>query len=109
PTHVFYEGQKAILRFRRFIQAAERMAGARPGRRLEIDLPAISSLETTIRRSVRRLVLAAGAAASIVATGFAASTRTAPDWLRTSFGIAAAVFSGLLILDYFWPRSGRRG
>ncbi len=61
PTHVFYEGQKAILRFRRFIQAAERMAGARPGRRLEIDLPAISSLETTIRRSVRRLVLAAGA------------------------------------------------
>ena len=41
PTHVFYEGQKAILRFRRFIQAAERMAGARPGRRLEIDLPAI--------------------------------------------------------------------
>jgi hypothetical protein len=101
---VFYEGQKVILRFRRFIQAVERMTGARPGRRLEIDLPAISSLETTIRRSVRRLVLAAGASASIVATGFAASTSSAPDWLSTTLGISAAALSGLLIADYIWPR-----
>jgi len=107
PTRVFYEGQKVILRFRRFIQSVERMTGARPGRRLEIDLPAISSLEGTIRRSVRRLVLAAGAAASIVATGFAASSASAPDWLGTSFGIAAATLSGLLIADYLWPRGKR--
>ena len=94
PKHVFYEGQKAILRFRRFVQAAERIAGARPGRRLEIDLPAISSLEKTIRRSVRRLVLAAGASAAIIATGFSASTTSAPDWVATSFGIAAAALAG---------------
>ncbi|HEX3454520.1 MAG TPA: AarF/UbiB family protein [Gaiellaceae bacterium] len=108
PTRAFYEGQKAMLRVRRFIQAAERMAGARPGRRLEIDLPAISSMEGTIRRSVRRLCLAAGASASIIATGFAASTKTAPDWLGTSFGIAAAVLSGLLIADFIWPRGRDR-
>ena len=108
PTRAFYEGQKAMLRVRRFVQAAERMAGARPGRRLEIDLPAISSLEGTIRRSVRRLCLAAGASASIVATGFAVSTTTAPEWLGTTLGIAAAVLSGLLIADFIWPRSGGR-
>ncbi len=108
PTRAFYEGQKAMLRVRRFIQAAERMAGARPGRRLEIDLPAISAMETTIRRSVRRLCLAAGASASIIATGFAASTKSAPDWLGTSFGVAAAVLSGLLIADFIWPRGGKR-
>ncbi len=107
PTRAFYEAQKVVLRIRRFVQAAERMAGARPGRRLEIDLPAISSLETTIRRSVRRLVLAAGASAAIVATGFAASTRTAPDWLGTTLGIAAATLSGLLIADFIWPRGKR--
>ncbi|HST25984.1 MAG TPA: AarF/UbiB family protein [Gaiellaceae bacterium] len=107
PTRAFYEAQKVTLRVRRFIQAAERMAGARPGRRLEIDLPAISSLERTIRRSVRRLVLAAGASAAIVATGFAASTKTAPDWLGTTLGIAAAALSGLLLADFVWPR-GRR-
>jgi len=107
PTKAFYEAQKVALRVRRFVQAAERMAGARPGRRLEIDLPAISTLETTIRRSVRRLVLAAGASAAIVATGFAASTKTAPDWLGTTLGIAAAALSGFLIADFIWPR-GRR-
>jgi ubiquinone biosynthesis protein len=107
PTRAFYETQKVVLRIRRFVQAAERMAGARPGRRLEIDLPAISSLERTIRRSVRRLVLASGASAAIVATGFAASTKTAPDWLGTTLGIAAAALSGLLVADFLWPR-GRR-
>jgi hypothetical protein len=108
PTRIFYEGQKTMMRVRRFVQAAERMVGARPGRRLEIELPAISSLETTIRRSVRRLCLAAGASASIVATGFAASSSSAPDWLGTTLGIAAAALSGLLIADFIWPRSGRR-
>jgi predicted unusual protein kinase regulating ubiquinone biosynthesis (AarF/ABC1/UbiB family) len=107
PTRAFYEAQKITLRVRRFVQAAERMAGARPGRRLEIDLPAISSLETTIRRSVRRLVLAAGASAAIVATGFAASSSAAPDWVPTTMGIAAATLSGLLIIDFLWPRRGR--
>ncbi|HZR91471.1 MAG TPA: AarF/UbiB family protein [Gaiellaceae bacterium] len=107
PKRVFYEGQKASVRLSRFVASVERMTGARPGRRLEIDLPAISSLETTIRRSVRRLVLAAGASAAIVATGFAASTTSAPEWLGTTLGVAAAALSGLLLADFLWPR-GRR-
>jgi ubiquinone biosynthesis protein len=108
PTRAFYEAQKVLLRVRRFVESAERMAGARPGRRLEIDLPAISSLETTIRRSVRRLALAAGASATIVATGFAAASTSAPDWLGTAFGVSAAALSGLLLADFVWPRGRRR-
>jgi len=108
PRRIFYETQKASMRVRRFIESVERMTGARPGRRLEIDLPAISSLETTMRRSVRRLILAAGAAATIVATGFAAASTSAPDWLGTAFGISAAALSGLLIADFLWPRGRNR-
>jgi len=108
PKRVFYETQKATVRVRRFIESLERMTGARPGRRLEIDLPAISLLETTIRRSIRRLALAAGASATIVATGFAAASGSSPDWLGTAFGISAAALSGLLIADFLWPRNRSR-
>ena len=53
---------------------------------------------------MRRLVLAAGASAAIIATGFAASTNNAPDWVGTTLGVAAAALSGLLIADFLWPR-----
>jgi hypothetical protein len=58
----------------------------------------------TIRRAVRRMALAAGAAATIVATGFAAASPDAPTWLPTTMGVGAAVLSGLLIADFLWPR-----
>jgi ubiquinone biosynthesis protein len=104
PTRVFYDAQKAGVRVSRLVESVERMTGARPGRRLEVDMPAIASFEQTIRRSVRRLALAAGAAATIVATGFTAASEKAPGWLPTTMGIAAAALSGLLLIDFLWPR-----
>ena len=85
------------------------MAGARPGRRLQIDLPAISSLETTIRRSVRRLVPRRRRVCLDRRHRLRrVDQRRRPDWLGTTLGIAAAALSGLLIADFIWPRGGRR-
>jgi ubiquinone biosynthesis protein len=104
PKRLFYEAQKVRVRFTRFVESIERMTGARPGPRFQVDFPAMASLETSIRRAVRRLALAAGAAATIVATGFSAASPDAPAWLPTTMGIGAAVLSGLLIADFLWPR-----
>jgi predicted unusual protein kinase regulating ubiquinone biosynthesis (AarF/ABC1/UbiB family) len=104
PRRAFYEVQKVKVRLESLFQALERMSGARPGPRFSVDLPDIASMEVTIRRAVRRIALAATAAATIVATAFTAASDAAPDWLSTTFGVGAAVLSGLLIVDFLWPK-----
>ena len=104
PRRLFYDVQKVKVRIESLFMAFERMTGARPGPRFQVDLPDIASMEVTIRRAVRRIALAATAAATIVATGFTASSDAAPAWLPTTFGVGAAVLSGLLIVDFLWPR-----
>ena len=104
PKRMFYEAQKVRVRLTRFIEAVERMTGARPGPRFQVDFPAMADLETTIRRAVRRMALAAGAAATIIGTAIvSASTQTA-DWLPLCMGIGAATFTALLVIDFLWPR-----
>ena len=109
PKRVFYEGQKAMLRFRRLRPGrgadGRRAAGPSPRGR-----PARRSRRSRRRSgaSVRRLALAARRAAAIIATGFSASTTSAPGLgRRPRSAIAAAALSGLLIVDFFWPRGGR--
>ena len=104
PKRVFYEAQKARVRVTRFVESIERMTGARPGPRFQVDFPAMAGLETTIRRSVRRMALAMGAAATIIGTAITSASTSAADWLRLSMGIGAAVFTGLLVADFLWPR-----
>ena len=53
---VFYQTQKMKVRAMRVIEAIERLIGARPGQKLEVNFRA-ASLETTIRRAGRRLAL----------------------------------------------------
>jgi ubiquinone biosynthesis protein len=104
PKKLFYEAQKARLRITRLFEAIERMTGARPGPRFQVDFPAMAGLETTIRRSVRRMALAAGAAATIIGTAITSASTDAADWLPLCMGIGAAVFTALLVVDFLWPR-----
>ena len=75
----------------RVIEAVERLIGARPGQKLEVNFRA-ASLETTIRRAGRRLALGLTAGAAILATALTAlSTRVAgwvPARLRRRGGAA---------------------
>ena len=69
---VFYQTQKLKVRALRVIEAVERLIGARPGQKLEVNFRA-ASLETTIRRAGRRLALGLTAGAAILATSLTAT------------------------------------
>ena len=70
---IAYEGQKLKWRLTRLAEAFERLAGARPGPRLQVQFSGIERLEDTIRTAARRVALAIAAGACIVSMGFTAN------------------------------------
>src|SRR5205823_2406063 len=58
PKRIFYEFQKLELRANALVEAIERIAGARPGARMQVDVKGTTPLEDTIRRAARALSLA---------------------------------------------------
>ena len=58
------------VRLSGLVSAVERLVGARPGPRFQVDMKGMGSLENTIRRSTRRISLAITAAAAIISSGF---------------------------------------
>ena len=65
------------MRFHRVVEAVERLIGARPGQKLEVNFRA-ATLETTIRRAGRRLALALTAGAAILGTALTAISERVP-------------------------------
>ena len=95
PKALVYQSQKLKVRVERVIEAIEHLIGARPGEKLVVNFKA-NSLEDTVRRTGRRLAVGLIAAASILASGFTATSATGADWVSVSFGILA----GLLIVGF---------
>jgi ubiquinone biosynthesis protein len=98
PKVLFYQAQKFKVRALRVIEAIERMIGARPGQKLEVNFRA-ASLETTIRRAGRRLALGLTAGAAILATSLTALSTRVAAWVPTAFGILAALLTLGLLVD----------
>jgi predicted unusual protein kinase regulating ubiquinone biosynthesis (AarF/ABC1/UbiB family) len=98
PKSLFYQTQKFKVRALRVIEAIERMIGARPGQKLEVNFRA-ASLEDTIRRAGRRLALGLTAGAAVLASGLTAiSTRVSP-WVPVSFGIVGGALTLAMVID----------
>jgi ubiquinone biosynthesis protein len=77
PKRLVYRSQKLKVRATRVIEAVERLIGARPGQKLEVNFRA-SMLESTLRQAGRRLTLGLTAGAAGPASGLTAlSTRVA--------------------------------
>jgi len=95
---VFYQTQKMKVRAMRVIEAVERLIGARPGQKLEVNFRA-ASLETTIRRAGRRLALGLTAGAAILATSLAALSTRVAGWVPAVFGVVAALLTLGLLVD----------
>ena len=95
---VFYQTQKMKVRALRVIEAVERLIGARPGQKLEVNFRA-ASLETTIRRAGRRLALGLTAGAAILATSLAALSTRVAGWVPVVFGVLAALLTLGLLID----------
>jgi predicted unusual protein kinase regulating ubiquinone biosynthesis (AarF/ABC1/UbiB family) len=100
PQTIFYQSQRLKVRFLRVVEAIERLIGARPGQKLEVNFRA-STLETTIRRAGRRLALALTAGAALLATGLTVLSARVAEWVPIVFGVAAAVLTLGLLADIF--------
>ena len=100
PKTLFYQAQRFKVRVERVVEAIERLIGARPGQKLEVNFRA-ATLETTIRRAGRRLALALTAGAAILATALTAvsSDSVARPGCRSAFGVAGAVLTFAMIVD----------
>jgi predicted unusual protein kinase regulating ubiquinone biosynthesis (AarF/ABC1/UbiB family) len=98
PKALFYQAQRFKVRFHRVVEAVERLIGARPGQKLEVNFRA-ASLESTIRRAGRRLALALTAGAAILGTALTAVSDRVPGWLPAAFGVGALVLTLALVVD----------
>ncbi len=98
PKALFYQTQKFKVRAMRVIEAVERLIGARPGQKLEVNFRA-TSLEATIRRAGRRLALALTAGAAVLASGLTAVSDKSPTWVPVAFGVAGVALTLGMLVD----------
>lgn len=94
---LLYQSQKLKVRVLRTIDRFEQLTGARPGQKLVVNFRA-NSLESTVQRAGRQLVLGLIAAASVFASGFTVVSTTVAGWIPIAFGVlATACIVGLII------------
>jgi ubiquinone biosynthesis protein len=98
PKALFYQTQKFKVRALRVVEAIERLIGARPGQKLEVNFRA-ATLEGTVRRAGRRLALALTAGAAILATSLTAVSNRVADWIPATFGAVGAVLTVALVVE----------
>jgi predicted unusual protein kinase regulating ubiquinone biosynthesis (AarF/ABC1/UbiB family) len=103
----YYESQKLRVRVTRVVEAFERMTGARPGAKLQVDFRGTGPLEDTIRMAARRLALAVTAAGALVATGTTAASTHVADWVPITLGAVGGALTIGLILELFSKRRRR--
>ena len=81
PQKLFYEAQLKV-RVNRLFESVERMTGARPGGRMQVEFIGSREIEAAILRIGKRLVIAgaltAGAVAWLASTSSQARTRRRP-------------------------------
>jgi ubiquinone biosynthesis protein len=98
PKKIFYEAQKVRIRLVRLVEAFERLAGARPGPKLQVNFRA-ERLEDTVRRAGRRLSIGVIAGAALLGTAITASSSRVASWVPVTLGAIGAVFVGGLLAD----------
>ena len=99
PKRLFYDIQKLKVRAERLLEAFEGATGARPGRRLQVDIKGITPLERTIRIVSRQLALAITAGSALVACGSTAAAPHVARWIPIALGIAGGVLALVLLWD----------
>ncbi len=97
PKTMYYQSQKLRVRVRSVVEAIERLIGARPGAKLEVNFRA-APLEETIRRAGRRLSLGITAGASLLGSAMTASAERVAPWVPATLGVlGGALTLGLLV------------
>jgi hypothetical protein len=99
PKRLFYDVQKLKVRGERLVESFERISGARPGQRLQVDIRGITPLERTIRIVARQLSLAIIAGSALVACGATAAAAHVARWVPITLGAVGSVLAVLLLYD----------
>lgn len=105
PQKLFYEGQKLRMRAVRLVESMERITGARPGAKLQVNFRGTERLEDNIRLAGRRLSLALIAGALWVGTAFAAASAHLAGWVPLSLASLSGIFTLGLGLDLLHSRT----
>jgi len=103
PKAIFYQTQRLKVRAMRVIEAVERLIGARPGQKLEVNFRAVT-LEQTVRRAGRRLAIGLVAAAALLGTAITTTSDRVAPWVPITLGAVGVVFTLFLLTDLFRDR-----
>ncbi|HSJ84596.1 MAG TPA: AarF/UbiB family protein [Acidimicrobiia bacterium] len=98
PKWLFYESQKLGVRVTRLVEAFERLTGARPGPKLQVNFRA-ERLETIAHHAVRRLSLGATASAALLGASRLASAGKAAQPLPLALGALGGALALRLLMD----------
>ena len=98
PQTLFYKTQKAKVRIQQVVEAVERLIGARPGEKLQVNFRA-ASLERTVHAAGRRLALGVVAAAALLGTAIMSTSQRVETWVPISLGTIGAIFTLGLVVD----------
>jgi predicted unusual protein kinase regulating ubiquinone biosynthesis (AarF/ABC1/UbiB family)/nucleotide-binding universal stress UspA family protein len=104
PKALFYQAQKMKVRIGRLVESIERLIGARPGQKLEVNFRA-AALEATVRRAGRVLALGAVAAAALLGTAIVTTSDRVPGWVAWTLGGIGLLFTVGLVIDLFRHRN----
>jgi ubiquinone biosynthesis protein len=104
PQKLFYEAQKLKVRATRMIESVERLAGSRPGQKLQVDFRGIDRLEDTLRATGRRLALAIAAGSAFVATSATADSVAVGSWVPVTLGALGGGLTLGLLYDLIFRR-----
>jgi len=100
PQQLFYESQKVRARLSRLLEGLERATGVRGGGSgLQVDLRGVQELTGAVGQAGRRIAVGLAAATAIVGTAITASAAHAAAWATVTFGTAAVLLTGGLLLD----------
>jgi ubiquinone biosynthesis protein len=99
PRWLFYEGQKIRTRVVRLMESIERLAGARPGPKLQVHFKGTENLESTIRRAGRRVSLALTGGGALVGAAIAGTSTNIAEWVPIVLGAVGAILTGGLLVD----------
>jgi predicted unusual protein kinase regulating ubiquinone biosynthesis (AarF/ABC1/UbiB family) len=105
PRRIFYETQKMKVRLVRMVEAVERVTGARPGPKLQIQFRGIEGLEANMRRAGRRLSLALTATGALLATAITASSTHVASWIPIVLGVTGGLLTLGLVGDLLRRRT----
>jgi len=97
PRKLFYESQKVRIRLTRLMDSLERLVGAKPGPKLQVNFRAVQ-FEEAVHHAAQRLALGMTAGAVLLATAITAAAERVATWVPIVLGgLGGLLVAGLVV------------